>query len=70
MKNVDYIDVPHWDEIAVKNLWPELKTDEKFNIYFQDDYADAKVPNREYFFDILNTVYPKYLSSIMAHAAD
>ena len=33
-KQVEYIDVPHWDEIAVKNLWPELKIDQQFNIYF------------------------------------
>ena len=40
-----------------------------FNIYFQDNYADQKAPNREYFFNILNTVYPEYLKSVINHAA-
>jgi len=28
------------------------------------------VPNREYFFNILNTVYPQYLNQIMKHASE
>ena len=57
-KEVDYITVPQWDELSVKNLWPDLKEDPTFNIYFQDKYADQKVQNMEYFFNILNTFYP------------
>ena len=33
-KNVDFIHVPHWDELPVKNLWKDLKDDAGFNIYF------------------------------------
>ena len=46
-----------------------MKADVAFNIYFQDEYPDSKGPCREYFFNILNTVYPEYLAKIMAHAA-
>ena len=68
-KDIEYISVPGWDELAVKNLWPELKDDSEFNIYFQDEFANDKSPNREYFFDILNTIYPEYLKTIMKHAS-
>ena len=66
---INYVAVPCYDELAVKNLWPMLKKDAAFVIYFQDDFADQKMPNRDYFFNILNTIYPEYLQSIMRHAA-
>ena len=52
----------------MKNLWKDLKSDKDFNIHFQDDYANDKGPCREYFFNILNTVYPEYIKQIMDHA--
>ena len=39
------------------------------NLIGTDKYEDTKGPNREFFFNILNTVYPDYLSQIMAHAS-
>ncbi len=68
-KNIDFIHVPHFDELSVKNLWKDLKDDPDFNVYFQESYVDDKGPNRKYFFDVLNTIYPEYLSKIMAHAS-
>ena len=46
-----------------------MKNDEEFMKYFQDDYAEDKRPCREYFFNILNTLYPDYLAQIMQHSA-
>ena len=66
---VNFIHVPHWDELSVKRLWIDLKDDAAFNIYFQDSYVEERGPSRKYFFDILNTVYPEYLSKIMTHAS-
>ena len=55
------IAVPHYDELSVKNLWPDLKNDPAFTQYFADQYPKDKGPPREYFFNILNTLYPDYL---------
>ena len=66
---VNYIHVPHWDELSVKRMWADLCKDAGFNIYFQDKYQDAKGPNRDFFFNILNTVYPDYLTQVMQHAS-
>ena len=68
-KDVDYIHVSHYEELAVKNLWDDLKEDKDFNIYFQDEYPKDRFPCREYFFNILNTTYPEYLKQIMENAA-
>ena len=68
-KQVDYISVPHFQELSVKRLWPDLKADVEFNVFFNDDFPEEKVPNRDFFFNILNTIYPDYLKNIMAHAS-
>jgi hypothetical protein len=37
-KEIDFIHVPQWDELAVNKLWPQMKVDNAFKIYFQDEY--------------------------------
>ena len=32
--NVRFVAVSHWDELAVKNLWPTMRQDKAFNMYF------------------------------------
>ena len=66
---VSYIHVPMWDELSVRRMWADLKSDPEFNVYFQDKYQDAKGPNREYFMNLLNSIYPDYLAQVMAHAS-
>ena len=66
---MNYVNVPHYEELSVNKLWPTLKDDAEFNIYFQDKYPDDKGPNHDYFFNILNTVYPDYLQQVTEHAS-
>lgn len=65
---INYIHVPGYEELSANRLWIDLQNDQAFNIYFQESYADMKAPCRDYFFNILNTIYPDYLKSIMDHA--
>ena len=58
---VAIIAVPHYDELSVKRLWPEFAGDDDFKQYFPDKYPPGKGPPREYFFNVLNTLYPEYL---------
>ena len=62
------VEVPKYDELSVKHLWPTLVKDKTFMLYFPDNFAENKYPSRSYFFDVLNTVHPEYLEQIMAHA--
>ena len=67
-KDVDPIEVPHYDELSVKKLWPEFSKDKAFACYFPDSFADGKGPSRAYFFNVVNTLYSDYLEKIMANA--
>ena len=67
-KDINYIHVPAYEELSANRLWKDMKDDAAFNIYFQDDYANQKAPSRDYFFCLLNTIYPEYLKKIMDHA--
>ena len=65
---VNFIQVPHYDELSVRRLWPDLKKDAQFASYFPSVYAKDKGPPRDYFYNILNTVHPEYLQKVMIHA--
>ena len=62
------IQVPHYDELSVKALYPMFTKDAEMMSYFPDKYPPGKGPGREYFFNILNTKHPDYLEQVMAHA--
>ena len=72
LKKVDVspISVPKYDELSVKNLWEQLKSDPAFNKYFANEYPKDKGPDRTYFFNVLNTVHPFYLKAIKDHATE
>ena len=52
---VKRIHVPLYDELSVKKLWPMLQSDETFMKYFPSKMAKGRVPDREYFFNLMNT---------------
>ncbi len=69
-KEIDFIHVPSWDELSCKRLWKISKRGcglQKST--FRTKYPNDKGPDREYFFNVLNTVYPDYLKKIMLHAS-
>ena len=65
---VKFISVPHYDELSVKNLWPDVKKDPDFLRYFPSVYPKGKGPPREYFFNVLNTKMSEYLGKLIHHA--
>ena len=65
---VSYIHVPHYDELSVKALWPEVKKDPIVMSYFPSVYPNNRGPPREYFFNIVNSKLPDYLTQILKHA--
>ena len=66
--HVKQVEVPHYDELSVRRLWPEMKKDAEFLSFFPTKFPKDKGPPRDYFFNVLNTVHPEYLSRLMAHA--
>ena len=65
---VKHVDIPHYEELSVKNIFPLMKNNHRFNQFFPDKFAKGKGPNRDYFFNILATLEPDYLWQIMNHA--
>ena len=45
-----------------------MKADEEFKKYFPEKMARGRVPDREYFFNILNTFQSAYLQTLLKHA--
>lgn len=61
IKEVNFVNVPVFDELSVKNLWPQLKESPAFTRFFPDKLPKGRLPQREYFFNIMNTVNPEYV---------
>ena len=60
--------VPRFDELSVINLHPKFKDDPKFNVYMPDQMPKGKSIDREYFFNVLNTIYEDRMTAMIAHA--
>ena len=56
VKDVSIVQVPDYDELSVKNIWPIMQKDPKFMKYFPDKLPKGRQPSRDYFFNILNTL--------------
>ena len=70
LDEVKRICVPLYDELAVIKIWPMTKEDESLSVFFPTKMAKGRVPDREYFFNILNTVHGEYLQKLIRHASD
>ena len=70
LKEVRWINVPLFDELSVIKIWPMTKEDTQFMKYFPQKLPKGRVPDREYFFNILNMLYPLYVQEIIRHAND
>ena len=55
------VNVPEFDELSVTNLWPHCKNDKAFMKHFPDKLPKGRLPSRDYFFNVMNTLQEKYL---------
>ncbi len=60
--------MPKFDELSVKNIYPHKEKDARFMAFFPDRRPKDRWPDRTYFFAILNTLEPDYVSTIIAQA--
>ena len=56
VNEVKYVNVPMYDELSVVTLWPQMRSDAEFMKYFPSKMPKNRVPDRTYFFNILNTL--------------
>ena len=68
LKEVKRINVPLYDELSVVKVWPMMKDDEKVRRYFPAKLPKSRLPDREYFFNVVNTFHGDYLAELLQHA--
>jgi hypothetical protein len=58
--------IPRYEELSVKNLYKDAMADPEISQYLPDLEQNAsKLPEREFFFNILATIKPDYLKYII-----
>ena len=57
-----------YDELAVKKFWPMMKTDATFMKYFPDKLPKGRLPDRDYFWNVFNTLNEEYVSELVRSA--
>ena len=68
LAEVKRINVPLYDELSVVNIWPMVRDNKKLMFYFPDKLPKGRVPDRSYFFNILNTFHEDYVNTLVKHA--
>ena len=68
LSEVHWCNPPRYDEISVKNIFPRYSQDKRVMKYMTDKLPKGKLPDRTYWFNILNTVYPEKVQAMIAHA--
>ena len=65
---VRFVHVPAYDELSVKKFWPLMQQNAVFMQYMPDPTADGRLPEREYFWNVLNTLQTAYVQRLIEHA--
>ena len=68
LNEVKRINVPKYDELSVLSFWPQMQKDKAFMRYFPDHFPKGRVPDREYFWNAMNTLMPEYTAKLIKHA--
>ena len=61
MSELKSVNVPKFDELSVKNIFPLIRQDAEVMKYFPDDYPKGREPDRTYTFNVLNTLRNQYV---------
>ena len=58
LADVQWIEVPKYEELSVVSLFEKFKHDEKMMRYLPDRLPKGRLPDRTYFFNVLHTIFP------------
>jgi hypothetical protein len=62
------IDIPRYDELSVVHLIKDIMAQPELAKMFPEQKTPADLPDREYFFNIINTTDHEYLDALIKHA--
>ena len=66
--DVNFIQVVKYDELSVKHLYDKLIKLPSMSSFFPDKYPKGKVCDREYLFNIANTLHPAVMKELVDYA--
>ena len=66
--DVKAVNVPLYDELSVKKFYPMVLGDKEVMKYLPDPTPDMRLPDRKFFFNILNTLKPEYMKNVIEYA--
>jgi hypothetical protein len=53
--------------LSIKRIWPEFKNLDYVADYFPD-YTDSQLPERDFFYNVLSTLFPDKMKDLIAAA--
>ncbi len=62
------ISVPHYDELSVKSFYGKMLTRPELQPYFPDKYAKGRQCDRDYFWNVVNTIFPDEVGALIDNA--
>ena len=62
------MEVPKYDELSVVNLIKEVMAQPDLAKFFPQQRTVADLPDREFFFNVVNTTDPHYITALIKHA--
>ena len=65
LSEVKHVHIPKYEELSVKKLWPLMWQVEDFMVYMPDPSPEGRLPDRKYFWNVLNTVNSAYVSQLV-----
>ena len=65
MSELKQVHVPKYDELSVKKFWPLMQQVNDFMAYMPDPTPDGRLPDRQYFWNVLNTVNSDYVARLV-----
>ena len=66
--DVKFVQIPRFDELSVKNLFPRFKDDVEVMKYLPSTVPKGKTIDRDYFHNVLNTIHEDRVAAMIAHA--
>ena len=68
MKEVSFINPPHYDEISVIKIYEKMITLPGMINYFPDKYPKGRSCSKEYMYNVFNTLYPEDVKKLIEFA--
>ena len=68
MQDVRFVNPPTYDEISVLRIYDKAIQLPGMIDYFPDSYSKGNQCNKEYFYNVINTLCPEKVQNLIEHA--